>query len=57
MGGFLNLGLLQGMMGRGLNTLKVKPSNCDILCDYVHIITVFHCCVVLILFVLKSSVL
>lgn len=30
-------------MGKGLNTLKLKPSNRDILCDYVHIFTVFHC--------------
>jgi len=43
MGGFLNLGLLQGTMGKGLNTLKVKPSNRVILCDYVHTVSVFHC--------------
>jgi len=54
MGGFLNLGLLHGTMGKGLNTLKVKPNNCDIPCDYVHIVTVFQCCGVLILFVLNS---
>lgn len=43
MGDFLNLGFLQGTMGKGLNTLKMKPSNHDILCDCVHIFTVFHC--------------
>jgi hypothetical protein len=44
MGGFLNLGLLQGTMGKGLNTLKVKPSNCDVLFDYVHIVTISLLC-------------
>jgi hypothetical protein len=37
-----------------LNALKVKVCNRYILCYFDHIVTVFHCCVVLILFVLKE---
>jgi hypothetical protein len=53
-GEILNPGHLQGTLNKGLNKLNVKPSNGDILCDCAHIISVCHCCVVLILFVVRN---